>query len=142
MFCSLVFDYWDYLLLCDKIISMRVLIFVVNILNTIAINILRQHSLLMIKNTKILFPFIRRLPWDGFRVKQILDRVLIHDSRPPIFENDNMHPAVSAVIKRCWARDPKQRPTFRELDRELSSFPRKLGVEIDGDGEEFVANRA
>ena len=60
----------------------------------------------------------QRFPWDGLRARQIVDRVLLGDQRPPIERADNMPPPVRRLIEKCWHRDPRRRPRFEQLDDE------------------------
>jgi len=46
--------------------------------------------------------------------------------RPPLppHESDGVHPGILTLMKRCWAEEPAERPSFDEIARALKSINR------------------
>lgn len=57
------------------------------------------------------------IPYIGLEPAQIITRVLLNNERPALPES--MDPALKTLIEDCWATDPDDRPTFREIIRRM-----------------------
>lgn len=55
----------------------------------------------------------KEYPFEGLAWAQILCVVVVNRQRPPI--PDDWEPNLKTLIKRCWAADPHERPTFQEI---------------------------
>ncbi|KAK8857877.1 hypothetical protein M9Y10_012973 [Tritrichomonas musculus] len=53
------------------------------------------------------------LPYNDLEPTQIIGQVLLHDARP--YLPPTSPPDFRALIEKCWARDPKARPSFDEI---------------------------
>ena len=61
----------------------------------------------------------RSVPYRNLEPAQIIARVLTSDLRPPMPEGTP--PEIALMIRQCWDRDPKARPTFSEILRRFKS---------------------
>ena len=57
----------------------------------------------------------RSVPYRGLESAQIIARVLTTDLRPPMPEG--APPEIAMLIRQCWDRDPRARPTFTDILR-------------------------
>ncbi|KAK8876598.1 hypothetical protein M9Y10_006816 [Tritrichomonas musculus] len=67
---------------------------------------------------------------DGLTAVSISSKIS-NGERPEI--PDRVPEKMSNLIQRCWSQDPKDRPSFDEIFRELSSDPSMLGEAVDED---------
>ncbi|KAK8876047.1 hypothetical protein M9Y10_006231 [Tritrichomonas musculus] len=70
------------------------------------------------------------VPWEGLNLYQIIGNVLAHHMRPPI--KDGVPQAYRSLIEKCWAQDPKCRPSFGEVLEMLRSDEGFITDVIDG----------
>ena len=61
----------------------------------------------------------RNVPYRGLESAQIIARVLTTDLRPPMPEE--APPEIALLIRQCWDRDPRARPTFTDILRRFKS---------------------
>ena len=64
--------------------------------------------------------YSRAVPWKGLQPPQILTNVIVKRKRPEIPEAtpDDL----KALMIRCWAHDPADRPSFSAIAGELKVF--------------------
>ena len=83
----------------------------------------------------------QKLPYSDLRVKnpfQLMVRVT-GGYRPPI-PSDVMPASASALMQRCWTGDPKDRPDFDEILKELKGEMGRMDIyksntsDLDGGG--------
>ncbi|OHT05223.1 TKL family protein kinase [Tritrichomonas foetus] len=55
----------------------------------------------------------QKLPYVGLEASQIIGQVLLNDIRPTI--PPNSPPEFTKLIEMCWARDPRNRPSFEDI---------------------------
>lgn len=72
--------------------------------------------------------YTSRFPYPKLKPGQLMYSVSA-GQRPNFFEEDNVPPTLRALIERCWAHEPKDRPTFEDILKELTSP--KLIAEVD-----------
>ena len=74
----------------------------------------------------------RCMPWEGLNVGQIVGMVLYKDERPPC--NESMNKELVAIMRQCWAKDPKERPHFEDTAKSiwpLASLRRRSVLLVD-----------
>jgi len=64
---------------------------------------------------------IRKGVFNNFSGPVIMHKVL-NKWRPKITEIDSTLPQLASVVRKCWAHNPKERPTFRQILNLLISF--------------------
>lgn len=72
--------------------------------------------------------FKRKRPWSDTQTLKIGPRVINGDRETTSCCPDD----IASLITRCWAQDPKYRPTLGSIKNDLHSFLVKLGAETDG----------
>ena len=86
----------------------------------------------------------RDVPWADFdkvdfmSFVETLQRLLPTGVRPRVpDEVDRAHPAYCAVMRRCWATQPDERPTFTDIESHLLAAEpdgTDTGAAVDGGG--------
>lgn len=72
--------------------------------------------------------FVGRFPFPHLKPIQLMFHVS-EGKRPKFFESDKVPPTLRKLIESCWAHDPKNRPTFEDILKVLTSP--KLTEEVD-----------
>ncbi|TFK19552.1 TKL/TKL-ccin protein kinase [Coprinopsis marcescibilis] len=72
-----------------------------------------------------------KLPWSSlFADEAIRSMILNKDSRPPISSDSRFNtPAIQALLRLCWHRNPSQRPSFPAIARDLKVLRKNFGQE-------------
>ena len=55
------------------------------------------------------------MPWEGYSLAK-LTKAIIKEERPPLPPQGDFQ-----LVKSCWAQQPKDRPTFAALARDLQA---------------------
>lgn len=63
-------------------------------------------------------------PFDENDLKKLIHLVVDEDSRPKV--PDNVSCELSALIRKCWNREPEKRPIFPTINNELTTILDKL----------------
>ncbi|GMI55341.1 hypothetical protein TeGR_g11509, partial [Tetraparma gracilis] len=77
------------------------------------------------------------VPWEGTPEGQLVMQVCFKDERPPV--NGGMHAGVRRLMEICWVKDPKDRPNFATVLKDIRGLEGRGGGE--GEGEGGVAKR-
>ncbi|GMI51802.1 hypothetical protein TeGR_g9192, partial [Tetraparma gracilis] len=77
------------------------------------------------------------VPWEGTPEGQLIRRVCDKNERPPC--NGGMHSGVRRLMEICWVKDPRDRPNFATVLKDIRGLEGRGGGE--GEGEGGVAKR-